>query len=216
MAHDGMFSGIIEATSPILVLEPGDQTLRLVMERPHEFSDIQLGDSIAVNGVCLTLESFDATTMSFSLGAESIKVLELSQPKKLLKVPVNLERSLKFGDRIHGHLVSGHVDFVAPVVKSEALGDNWILRVRLRDGLKTAVWKKGSLTLHGVSLTVNEVDGSEVEVCLIPETIKRTNLAQLKIGDLVNIEMDWMAKGLMQALEGQGLSAVLKMVKKDS
>lgn len=197
-----MFSGIIESTRRILSIEPGTQTLRLVIERPEEFDDIKSGDSVAVNGACLTVESFDPQTMVFVLGAETIKVLQLGNPKTLQATPVNLERSLKFGDRIHGHLVSGHVDFVAPVTYTEALGDSWILRVKVRDNFKPAIWKKGSLTIQGVSLTINDVSKTgEVEVCLIPETIKRTNLTQFMKGDLLNIEMDWMAKGLMSALE---------------
>lgn len=195
-----MFSGIIESTRPILSIEPGEQSLRLVIERPPEFNDLKAGDSIAVNGVCLTVENFDTASMTFALGAETIKVLELSSPKKLMKFPVNLERSLKFGDRIHGHLVSGHVDFLAPVTFSEALGDSWILRLRIREHFQSAIWKKGSLAIQGVSLTVNDVTDSVVEVCLIPETIKRTNLAHYKVGDVLNIEMDWMAKGLMSTL----------------
>lgn len=199
-----MFSGIIESTNRILSLEPGAQSLRISVERPADFNDLKTGDSIAVNGVCLTLEAFDESQMTFSLGAETLKVLELSQPKKLLAQPVNLERSLKFGDRIHGHLVSGHVDFLAPVTFSEAQGDSWILRVKVRENYKPAIWKKGSLAIHGVSLTINEVTAAgEVEVCLIPETIKRTNLTHFKPGDLLNIEMDWMAKGLMSALESR-------------
>lgn len=198
-----MFSGIVESTRRILTLEPGTQALRLVIERPDEFTDLKTGDSIAVNGVCLTLESFDASTMAFSMGAETLKVLELSHPKKLLSIPVNLERSLKFGDRIHGHLVSGHVDFLAPITFSQALGDSWILKVNVNEQFKAAIWKKGSLAIHGVSLTINDVTGNEIEVCLIPETIKRTNLATLKVGDRVNIEMDWMAKGLLAALENR-------------
>jgi len=203
-----MFSGIIEFTRPILSIEPGEQCLRLVIERPSEFTDLKIGDSVAVNGVCLTVEAFTEQNMTFALGAETIKVLELSSPKKLMRVPVNLERSLKFGDRIHGHLVSGHVDFLAPLTLSEAAGDSWILRVKMRDTFRPAIWKKGSLAIQGVSLTINEVISQEikggvdttVEVCLIPETLKRTNLSQYKVGELLNIELDWMAKGLMASL----------------
>lgn len=201
-----MFSGIIEATSRILALEMGDQSLKILVERPSSFDDLKLGDSIAVNGVCLTVEEFDSRQIQFSLGAETLKVLEMNPPEKTLgtNLNLNLERSMKFGDRIHGHLVSGHVDFLGTVTKSEALGDSWILSVQLPSGFQEAVWKKGSITIQGVSLTVNDVRGAaqapEVEVCLIPETIKRTNLAAFKIGERINIELDWMAKGLMNAL----------------
>lgn len=202
-----MFSGIIEATGQILALEPGDQALRLQIQRPSFFNDLRTGDSIAVNGICLTLESFSDERMDFSMGAETLKVLRLPQPESLRSKEVNLERSLKFGDRIHGHLVSGHVDFIAPVVRAEALGESWLIGFEVPKEYQTALWKKGSVTVQGVSLTVNEVlpipgkdNVFEVQVCLIPETLKRTNLQKFRPSENLNIEMDWMAKALMASL----------------
>lgn len=197
-----MFSGIIESTQTILSLQNLDQAVRLKMPRPVDFSDLKLGDSIAINGVCLTLEEFDEKTMTFTLGAETLKVIRWSESPWTQR-PCNLERSLKFGDRIHGHLVSGHVENLGVVTKSEALGESWLLDVKIQLPSPGLIWKKGSITLHGVSLTVNEWTQQTVSVCLIPETIKRTNLTSFRVGDQIHVEFDWMAKSMSQALQAQ-------------
>lgn len=195
-----MFSGIIEVTAKIIEVLPQNQSVQIKVARPHDFDDLKNGDSIATNGVCLTVEKFDKTSIQFSLGYETIQVLKL-KVDQLVGRTVNLERSLRFGDRIHGHLVTGHVDSLGLLTKKNKVGDNLILRVQLSKHLAPYIWKKGSVTLHGVSLTVNEVyltnsPDFELEVCLIPETLKRTNLDNLKVGDAINIEPDYFAKAL--------------------
>ena len=117
---------------------------------------------------------------------------------------VNLERSLRFGDRIHGHLVTGHVDSLGLVTRSEALGENWYLDAEISRNLMSYVWHKGSITLNGVALTVNEVKGQIVSVCLIPETLKRTNLALIKAGNYINVEPDYMAKAIQRMQQVAG------------
>lgn len=193
-----MFSGIVEAQSPILKIQNLQQAVRIWVQRPAHFDDLKSGDSIACNGVCLTVESFDADSMQFTLALETLNVLRL-QPESLVGTRVNLERSLRFGDRVHGHLVTGHVEGLGKVLKNEAYGDSWLLDIELPANLMKWVWKKGSLTVHGVSLTVNEVHGSHVSLCLIPETVQRTNLAQFAVGHLLNIETDYLAKALLQS-----------------
>lgn len=195
-----MFSGIVEAVAPALHGESQAGLYRLTLARPESFSDIKGGDSIAVNGVCLTVETFDQNSMTFALAAETLKVLQWS-PDSLLQRPFNLERSLRFGDRLHGHLVSGHVDSLGTVLRSEAEGESWFLDVQLPSALRSFVWKKGSLALHGVSLTINEIEGDRVSVCLIPETLKRTNLGLMRPGDLINLEPDLIARAVVRALE---------------
>lgn len=194
-----MFSGIIEAVEPVLESNPRDRVVELRIRRPECFDDIKVGDSIAVNGVCLTVESFDAFQMTFTLGFESIKVLG-SALATWVSHSVNLERSLAFGARIHGHLVSGHVEAVVSVVKSEPLGENWLLTVLLPEELKKFCWKKGSIALQGVSLTINALENNHAEVCLIPETQRRTNLTQYKVGEFISCEPDLYAKAAIQAL----------------
>jgi riboflavin synthase len=171
------------------------------------FDDINLGDSIAVNGVCLTLEAFDSQSMTFTLGFETLKVLGSesgsgsgSGLETWLSYPVNLERSLSFGARVHGHFVTGHTEKMLRIVKSEALGDNWLLGVELTPELKEFCWKKGSVALNGVSLTINSIENLQLEVCLIPETQKRTNLSHYKMGEMIGFEPDSFAKAISHVI----------------
>lgn len=195
-----MFSGIVESVMPITSSEELVNAYRIKIKKPSEFNDIKLGDSIACDGVCLTVEAFDEQTMTFALAAETIKVLEWN-PTSWLGKNVNLERSLRFGDRIHGHLVTGHVDSLGTVTRAELQGESFFLDVKVADSILPFVWKKGSITLNGVSLTVNELNGSTVSVCLIPETIKRTNLGEFKPGSRINVEPDYMARAIQRSLE---------------
>lgn len=197
-----MFSGIVESVMPITSSEELVNAYRIKVKKPSEFNDIKLGDSIACDGVCLTVEAFDDSHMTFALAAETIKVLNWN-PTTWLGKKMNLERSLRFGDRIHGHLVTGHVDSLGSVTRSELQGESFFLDVKVQPTILPFVWKKGSITLNGVSLTVNELANDIVSVCLIPETIKRTNLGDLKIGSLVNVEPDYMARAIQRSLEVQ-------------
>lgn len=195
-----MFSGIVESVMPIVSSEELANAYRIKITKPSEFNDIKLGDSIACDGVCLTLEAYDDTQMTFALAAETIKVLEWN-PSSWLGKKVNLERSLRFGDRIHGHLVTGHVDSLGTVTRAELQGESFFLDVKVQNSIWPFVWKKGSVTLNGVSLTVNEIKDHTVSVCLIPETLKRTNLGDLKVGSRVNVEPDYMARAIQRSLE---------------
>ncbi|MBV2170002.1 MAG: riboflavin synthase [Bdellovibrio sp.] len=195
-----MFSGIVESVMPIVSSEELQNAYRIKIKKPSEFNDIKLGDSIACDGVCLTVEAFDLEQMTFALAAETIKVLQWN-PQSWIGKKVNLERSLRFGDRIHGHLVTGHVDSLGTVTRAALEGESFFLDVKVQDSILPYVWKKGSVTLNGVSLTVNELSGSTVSVCLIPETMKRTNLGDLKVGSLVNVEPDYMARAIQRSLE---------------
>lgn len=205
-----MFSGIVEAKATIVRAEeiiPGKLT-RVWVAKPAQFDDLGLGDSVATDGVCLTVEAFDDKTIQFALAAETLAVTNWQTAKGaagLVGREVNLERSLRMGDRIHGHLVAGHVDAASRVVRTEDLGPDGdrtrIVEVEIPKELRGMVWKKGSWALNGVSLTVNSVEGGVASHCLIPETLLRTNLGQLKKGDLVNVEVDTFARALAQNVE---------------
>lgn len=195
-----MFSGIVESVMPIVSSQELPNAYRIQVKKPIEFNDIKLGDSIACDGVCLTVEAFDESQITFALAAETIKVLEWNPDSWLGKV-VNLERSLRFGDRIHGHLVTGHVDSLGEVVRADLDGESFFLDVKVKDSILPYVWKKGSVTLNGVSLTVNDLRENVVSVCLIPETLKRTNLGELKPGSKLNVEPDYMARAIQRSLE---------------
>jgi riboflavin synthase len=195
-----MFSGIVETTATIEQVIEKPSLLQLTISKPLSFDDLKLGDSIAVDGVCLTLEKFSERSMEFSVAAETLHITGWKQ-SELLGRGVNLERSLKFGDRIHGHLVAGHVDAVGTVESVETAGEARIVQVSIPGELKLLIWKKGSMAINGVSLTVNQVTSRAVELCLIPETLRRTNLGKLKIGDKVNLETDTMARAILHSVE---------------
>lgn len=195
-----MFSGIVESVMPILSSQELANAFRINIQKPSEFNDIKVGDSIACDGVCLTVEGFNDQQMTFALAAETIRVLRWN-PLTWSGKKVNLERSLRFGDRIHGHLVTGHVDSLGEVVRANLDGESFFLDVKVQDSILPYVWTKGSITLNGVSLTVNDIVGNVVSVCLIPETQKRTNLGALRTQDLVNVEPDYMARAVQRAME---------------
>jgi riboflavin synthase len=195
-----VFSGIVETQSQVLAARKDGELIRIDVEKPASFVDIKVGDSVCTNGVCLTVEEFDSKRLVFALGAETLKITGWKL-ESLTNAKVNLEQSLRFGDRIHGHMVSGHVDAVGEVISIQDLGGSTQVDVRAPEQLIPFVWKKGSWAINGVSLTVNGVDGQIVSQCLIPETLKRTNLGNLRIGARVNLEIDMMARGLVHYLE---------------
>lgn len=192
-----MFTGIVETESPILSVELSDaQILRVQIARPPCFDDLKIGDSIAVEGVCLTLEDFTESTMRFAIALETLQVTGWTSESLNGKL-VNLERSLRYGDRVHGHLVTGHVDCKGQVIEVQEVGGAVLISIGLPKDTLKYIWKKGSCSINGVSLTVNSVENHVLGVCLIPETVSRTSLKHLRAGDEVNIETDWMAKGLV-------------------
>ncbi len=178
--------------------------LRINVAKPTHFDDLKIGDSIACNGVCLTLEAFDNRHMQFALAAETLQVTQWTA-NHLMRSDLNLERSLALGARIHGHLVAGHVDAMGEVVRIKDQEESRFMSVALPESLWPLVWKKGSLTINGVSLTVNNLEQGVVDVWLIPETLARTNLGAAKVGDAVTLEVDMMARALMRYMETREL-----------
>ena len=187
-----MFSGIIETKSLIVKYKKDTRTLEL--ERPSFFEDLKKGDSLAVDGICLTIESLSDKSISFDLGEETLKVCDFALRKWENHV-FNLERSLKFGDRVHGHYLTGHIDGLAPLISKNTGKKEWIFQ--LPQQFKPYLWPKGSIALNGVSLTINAVMRENfISVHLIPETLNRTNLSYLNVGDLIHVEADFMAKAI--------------------
>ena len=179
-----------------------DHAIALILPRPESFDDIQIGDSICCNGVCLTLETFDEGSMGFTLGYETLNITGWDS-NRLESMIFNLERSLKFGDRIHGHLVSGHVDAMVEVLSVQSVGESLIIDFSLPQKHEFELWEKSSITVQGVSLTVNQKNDKKFQVCLVPETIRSTNLQNVKIGQWVTLETDYYMKGLLSA-KGRG------------
>ncbi|MBC7458208.1 MAG: riboflavin synthase [Bdellovibrionaceae bacterium] len=196
-----MFSGIVEAQTQIIRTQSdqnaNSKTIRIFVNKPFTFDDLKNGDSICTNGVCLTVEAFTQDSIQFCLGAETLAVLgdtffQWSQHG------LNLERSLKLGDRIHGHLVTGHIDGLGKVAQTYQDGECWQIVVQVPEDIKKFFWKKGSICMNGVSLTVNDVQDDLISVCLIPETMAVTNLTQIPVGSFMNIESDYLAKAYFQ------------------
>lgn len=186
-----MFSGIVAALGRIETLAPLEKGKRLVIDAGTlGMDDVGIGDSIAVNGVCLTVVEKTARGFAADVSEESLRVtVGLDRPGE-----VNLEKALRLADRLGGHLVTGHVDGVGEVVAFERIGESHRLAVRAPDSLAKYIARKGSITIQGVSLTVNAVNGAEFEVNLIPHTVQVTTLRHLAKGAPVNLEIDLVAR----------------------
>ena len=186
-----MFSGIIAAVGRIVRVEPARGALRLeIATGKLGLRDVAVGDSISVNGACLTVVKRGKKSFSVDVSRETLRcTVGLDQAGE-----ANLEKALRLSDRLDGHLVLGHVDGVGKVTKVERLGANRLLRVRSPAALSRYIPRKGSIAVHGVSLTVNAVRGSEFEVNLIPHTLAVTTLKDLRAGDRVNLEVDPLAR----------------------
>lgn len=187
-----MFSGIIADVGIINKAEDRDGGLRLSVEGELlGMDDVQIGDSIAVNGVCLTVVKLNGREFTVDVSRET---LNCTVGLELQGNHVNLEKALRVSDRLGGHLVSGHVDGVGVVVAFNDIGESWRLVVKSPQSLAKFIAMKGSITINGVSLTVNHVAGSEFEVNLIPHTLDVTTLNELKVGAKVNLEIDLIAR----------------------
>ncbi len=196
-----MFTGIITGVGRIAAVHPlgsSDQHgKRLCVEAPPGYlDDVGLGDSIALNGACMTVTTLDLPQRQFTIdiSAESLdKTAGLDQPG-----PVNLEKALRAHDRLGGHIVSGHVDGIGRVTHFAQVGESWELRVLAPTALGKYLAYKGSITVNGVSLTVNRVqdlaEGCECSINLIPHTVENTALGHLKAGSPVNLEIDLIAR----------------------
>lgn len=196
-----MFTGIVAAIGRIERATPRDGGLRLAIDAGElDTRDVGVGDSIAVNGVCLTVVALAGARFEVDVSQETIAcTVGLGAPGA-----VNLEKSLTLADRLGGHLVTGHVDGVGEVIAFDAIGDNRRLVVRAPQGLAKYIARKGSIAVQGVSLTVNQVAGAEFEINLIPHTIAVTTLRTLKVGDRVNLEVDLIARYVERMLGAAG------------
>jgi riboflavin synthase len=186
-----MFTGIIEAVGRLREVKPAAGGMRMVVDSGSlPLADVKIGDSVAVNGACLTVVSLADKRLEFDVSRETLAcTAELVQG-----AAVNLEKALRLADRLGGHLVSGHVDGVGSVVSFAVAGDNRTLVVEVPRDIARYIARKGSVAVNGVSLTVNAVDDTRFEVNLIPHTLAATNLHELKAATAVNIEIDLLAR----------------------
>lgn len=186
-----MFTGIIQAVGKIGAVSPTSGGVRIGIDSGAlDLTGVKLGDSIAVNGACLTVVGLAAPRLAFDLSRETLACTAGFVAGAL----VNLEKSLRVGDGLDGHIVSGHVDGIGSVLRFDAVGDNRTLAVEVPRELAKYVARKGSVAVDGVSLTVNAVEDCVFEVNLIPHTLQATNLGVLAAGKKVNIEVDTIAR----------------------
>ncbi|HMY50333.1 MAG TPA: riboflavin synthase [Zoogloea sp.] len=201
-----MFSGIVAATGRILDVAPLEDGVRLTVDvGALGLDDVQLGDSIAHNGVCLTVIAREGNRVQFDVSRETLNcTVGLDAPGE-----VNLEKALRLADRLGGHLVTGHVDGIGEVVKFAPIGESHELVIRAPAALAGYIARKGSITVDGVSLTVNWVEGRDFSINLIPHTVQVTTLKRLAPGARVNLEIDLIARYVerMQAWRESGEEA---------
>ncbi|MES2499250.1 MAG: riboflavin synthase [Pseudomonadota bacterium] len=186
-----MFTGIIQAVGQIeSSTKVGDDMQLVIYAQNLSLNDVTVGDSIAVNGVCLTVTEKSHAHFHVHVSLETLKVtVGLDQPQS-----VNLEKALRLNDRLGGHLVSGHVDGVGVVESFTDLGDCWTLTVKAPNALSKYIAKKGSICVDGVSLTVNSVEKDAFSMNIIPHTLQHTTFHQLSAGSRVNLEIDQIAR----------------------
>jgi riboflavin synthase len=189
-----MFTGLIETVGEVVEVRPAAGSARLVIASELPAMQMADGESVAVDGVCLTVTERRKGRLAFVAVQETLDRTTLGGLRPGSRV--NLERALRLSDRLGGHLVQGHVDAVSAVARVASRGDDRRMRVRRVPEIRGYVAMKGSVALNGVSLTVSAVDRTTFEVALIPETLARTNLADLKPGSRVNVEVDLVARYL--------------------
>jgi len=196
-----MFTGLIAELGSITAIEKSDTSAVFTINAPGLISQIAVGDSVAVNGVCLTATSIDGTAFTADVMMQTLALTSLSQI--YVGSPVNLELAAQLNARMGGHLVQGHVDAVATVVGLTP-GDKWAqFDISVPANLSKYIVNQGSICLDGISLTVGEINDTNnvVTVWLIPETLERTNLSTLLPGDLINVEVDVLAKYVERLLK---------------
>lgn len=208
-----MFTGIIEDIGVIKSLQPSGGDIRLTIKPNNlDLSDVALGDSIANNGVCLTVTALSGSTFSADVSHETIKRTGFAHYKAGSKV--NLEKALQVNGRLGGHIVSGHVDGVGQVLSIESVGRYVEIWLSAPVSLAKYLAEKGSITVDGVSLTVNKVDGSHFLITLIPHSLQETIIGLYQVGTQVNLEVDVIARYLERLILGDKAAEQVNGVQK--
>ena len=192
-----MFTGLIESTAVVISNDNKGDAASLVLETTLA-QEMSIGDSLAVNGVCLTVEKIDELQLQFHILSETLEKSNLAELNSGDRV--NLERPLKVGDRLDGHICSGHVDRTTAILDIIDNGDeeDRVLTIAVNEDMKALLIPKGSIAIDGISLTIAKLEDEQLSVHLIPHTWKITNLSDKNIGDKVNIELDNMAKYILR------------------
>jgi len=200
-----MFTGIVEDKGKVLKVDHRGEMKRLTLDVPFDLTEMQLGDSINVNGVCLTVVEKKGRAISVDLSPESLQKTTLARVKEADQV--NLERALRLSDRLGGHIVTGHIDGIGTITERRIEGNSLDLRIRIPQGVAPYVVQKGSIAIDGISLTVNEYRQDWIRLTLIPYTLEKTTLIEKKVGEGVNVEADILGKYVEKVLDrGRGTS----------
>ncbi len=197
-----MFTGLVEGIGDVKEIQRVREDMRLIILPQFDMSDSRQGDSISVNGVCLSITGMQGGAFSMDVSGETLSRSTMGQLKPGDKV--NLERALRLGDRLGGHLVLGHVDGVGKILKKEQKGRSWLFRVGIDEALTRYTIAKGSIAVEGVSLTINDCQDTYFEVNIIPHTAQETTILQKRVGDLVNIETDMIGRYVEKFFQKQG------------
>ena len=193
-----MFTGIVSDLGTLRSME-GSDILRLEIETSYDLDSVDIGASVSCSGACLTVVEKGNNWFAFEVSRETLSKTTMGEWRPGRKI--NLERALKLGDELGGHLVSGHVDAVGQVVRKERDGESWRFSFAAPDALSAFIAEKGSIVVDGVSLTVNEVDDNVFGVNIIPHTTAVTTFGSLEKGERVNLEIDMLARYLKRLLE---------------
>jgi riboflavin synthase len=186
-----MFTGLVEAMGAVVSLEEKGEQARLCIAIPFS-PELTLGDSVAVNGCCLTVAEISEADIAFDVLAQTLRVKSLG--KLAVGAVVNLERALRVGDRLGGHFVQGHVDGTGVILSLEENGQDHVVEVSLTAEIQRLCVGKGSIAIDGISLTIAELKGASAVFWITPHTFSHTNLRDAKAGDTVNLEADMLAK----------------------
>jgi riboflavin synthase len=206
-----MFTGLVEDVGAVVSVSAKGNGKSLTLRTAIPLADVTLGASIAVNGVCLTAEGFSGDTFTVTVGQETLSVTTIG--KLRVGGRVNLEQSLRMGDRLGGHLVQGHVDGVGMVKTVRRLQESLVVWIDVPKSLRRYVAVKGSITVDGVSLTVNELSGGAFRINLIPHTVASTTLGDRRTGDSVNLEVDLLARYVERLLAEPGESLTFERLR---
>jgi riboflavin synthase len=197
-----MFTGLVEGTGKIKNIRRVRNDMTVTIEPSFDVTDCKIGDSISVDGVCLTVTELSGTAFSMDVSGETLSRTTLNRLKQ--GVEVNLEQALRLSGRLGGHLVAGHVDGMGRIIKKEPQERSWIMRISIDPALARYIIEKGSIAVDGISLTINRCERTFFEVNIIVQTGKETTLLKKKVGDEVNIETDLIGKYVEKILMSDG------------